>query len=130
MVPRLDMCRSILSLSKIAHQMWRDHPFNQRNRTIKRTVGVKVGGYREAGRGDWTKFEKRGSRKYRGVFIRKKTLKISHPPIIKPTTHSWLPLISSKNFHFTHFLHTISFYTLFLLSVMVIHNIVNYKQLL
>ena len=40
--------------------MWRDHPFNQRNRTIKRTVGVKVGGYREAGRGDWTKFEKKG----------------------------------------------------------------------
>ena len=38
--PRLDMCRSILTLSKIAHQMWHDHPFSQRNRTLKRLVGV------------------------------------------------------------------------------------------
>ena len=41
------MCRSILSLRKIAHQMWRDHPFSQRNRTTERTVGVEVGGGRE-----------------------------------------------------------------------------------
>ena len=41
------MCRSILSLSKIAHQMWRDHPFGQRNMTTERTMGVGVGGDRE-----------------------------------------------------------------------------------
>ena len=40
------MCRSILSLSKIAHQMWSDHPFSQRNRTTERTVEVGL-------RGDW-----------------------------------------------------------------------------
>ena len=30
-VAGLDMCRSIIPLRKIAHQMWRDHPFSQRN---------------------------------------------------------------------------------------------------
>ena len=62
-VQRLNMCRSILSLSKIAHYMWCDHPFNQRNRTTERTVGVGVGvgGDRKVGgRGRWTKFEKVG----------------------------------------------------------------------
>ena len=39
-VPRRDICRSILSLSKIAHQMWRDNPFSQRKRTTEKTVGV------------------------------------------------------------------------------------------
>ena len=39
-MPRLNTCRSILSLSKIAHQMWHDHPISQRNRTTERTVGV------------------------------------------------------------------------------------------
>ena len=48
-VPRLDMCRSILSLSKIAHQMWCDYSFSQRNRTTERTVGVEVRGDREVG---------------------------------------------------------------------------------
>ena len=48
-VPRLNMCRSILLLSKIAYQMWRDHPFSQRNRTLERTVRVGVGGDREVG---------------------------------------------------------------------------------
>ena len=46
------MCRSILSLSKIAHQMWHDHPFSQRNRTTERSVGVRVGGDREIGGGE------------------------------------------------------------------------------
>ena len=45
------MCSSILSLSKIAHEMWRDHPFSQRNRKRVRTVGVGVGGDRKVGRG-------------------------------------------------------------------------------
>ena len=50
-VPRLDMFKSILSSSKIAHQMCCDHPFSQRNRTTERTVGVGVGGDREVGGG-------------------------------------------------------------------------------
>ena len=37
--PRLNMGRSIISLSKIAHQMWHNHPFSQRNKTIERAVG-------------------------------------------------------------------------------------------
>ena len=47
--PRLNMCRSILSFCKIAHQMWHDHPFSQRNRTTERTVRVGFGGDREVG---------------------------------------------------------------------------------
>ena len=59
------MCRSILSLSKKAHQMWSDHPLNQRNRITEKTVGVRVGCDREVEVGRWTKPEKQG-RKYRG----------------------------------------------------------------
>ena len=54
------MCGSILSLSKIAHQMSHDHPFSQRNRTTERTMGVEVGGDREMRGGGWTKFENGG----------------------------------------------------------------------
>ena len=43
LVLRLDMCRSILSFSTIAHQMWRDHLFSQRNRTTERREGVGLG---------------------------------------------------------------------------------------
>ena len=43
----MQKCRSILSLSKIAYQMCRDHPFSKRNRTAERTVGVEVGGDRK-----------------------------------------------------------------------------------
>ena len=39
----LDMCRSIISLSKIANQIWRDQPFSQRYKTTERAVGG-VGG--------------------------------------------------------------------------------------
>ena len=46
LVPRFDMCGSIISLSKIAHQMWRDHLFGQRNKTTERAVSV----------GGWTEF--------------------------------------------------------------------------
>ena len=52
------MCRSIMLLSKRTHQMWRDDPFTQRNKTIKRAVGVDVGGNGE-GRSS-TNFEKGG----------------------------------------------------------------------
>ena len=42
MVPRLDMCRSIISLNRITHQMWRDHKFSQRNKATKRAVGWRL----------------------------------------------------------------------------------------
>ena len=45
-----------MSLSKITHQMWCDHPFSQRNNATKRAVGVEVGG----GGGGWKKFVKGG----------------------------------------------------------------------
>ena len=45
------MYRSILSLSKMAYQIWQDHPFSQRNRATERTVGVRIGGDREVGVG-------------------------------------------------------------------------------
>ena len=41
------MCRSIISLSKMAQQMWRDHPFSHRNKTTERAVGLGIGGDRE-----------------------------------------------------------------------------------
>ena len=43
------MYRSILSLSKIAHQMWRDYPFSQTKMATERAVGV--GGRRWQGSG-------------------------------------------------------------------------------
>ena len=58
------MFRSILSLSKIAHQMRRDLLFSQRNRTAERIVGVGFGGDREVGEGGR---QYRGSSKNRGV---------------------------------------------------------------
>ena len=54
-VLRLDMCTSIIPLSKIADQMWRDHPFSQRNKTTEEEVEVGVLGSRDGG---WTKLEK------------------------------------------------------------------------
>ena len=47
------MCRSILSLNKIARQIWFGHPFSQRNRTAEKTVRVGVGGDREVRGGRW-----------------------------------------------------------------------------
>ena len=58
----LGMCRSILSLSKIAHQLWCDLPFSQRNKTTERTIGVEIRGDREMGK---RIFEK-GGKQYRG----------------------------------------------------------------
>ena len=56
-VLRLDICTSMV-LSEIAHQLWHNHPFSQRNKTTEWAVGVEVGGDRE-GR-SWTKLEKVG----------------------------------------------------------------------
>ena len=99
------MCRSILSLSKIAYQTWHNHPFFQRNWTTERTVGVGVGDDREWGGLD--KIWKRGwaisggLHKIGGLIhvyrLCKGTFKISHPPIIKPTPHSWLPPIRTMS---------------------------------
>ena len=44
------MCKSILSISKIANQTCRDHPFSQRNKTTERTVGLGGGDDKEVGR--------------------------------------------------------------------------------
>ena len=41
-IPRLDMCRFIIILSIIAHQMWRDHSFSQRSKTTEKAVGVEI----------------------------------------------------------------------------------------
>ena len=56
-VLRLDMCTSIISLSKI--KLWCDPPISQRNKTTEWAMGVEVGGGRKGWRvGVWTKFEK------------------------------------------------------------------------
>ena len=69
-VLRLDMCTFMISLSKIAHQMWRDHPFSQRNKTTEWADGVVTGGDREggmwAGGESLDKTWKRRGRQYRG----------------------------------------------------------------
>ena len=59
-VARLDICRSIISLSKVAHQMWHNHPFSQKNaRQQRKQWGWGLEATRK-GRGSWTKFEKGG----------------------------------------------------------------------
>ena len=50
-IPRLDMCRSILSLSKMIQQLWCNHPLSQRNKTIKKVVGMEVAGDGKRGGG-------------------------------------------------------------------------------
>ena len=53
---RLDMRRSIISLSKLTDQMWCNHPFSQRNKATEKAVEVEGG---DDGDGQ-TKFEKGG----------------------------------------------------------------------
>ena len=48
-VLRLHMCTSMISLSKIAHQMWHGHPLSQRNKTTKWAMGVGLGSNRGRG---------------------------------------------------------------------------------
>ena len=56
-LPRLDMDRSIISLSKIIHQMWHNHPFT--SNVTQYTHSEQWGWKLEArGKGGWTKFEK------------------------------------------------------------------------
>ena len=62
-VLRLDICTSMISLSKIAHQMWRDHLFSQRNKTTEWAVGVGVEGNRE---GELDKIWKSRDKQYMG----------------------------------------------------------------
>ena len=54
-ISSLNMCRLVISLSKITHQMWHDHPFSQRSKAIKRASGLEDGGE---------------GRQYKGVFIK------------------------------------------------------------
>ena len=98
------MYRSILSLSKVAHQVWRDQPISQRNTTTVRAVGV--GGDRKVGDGGG-QILKKGVGNVRGALHKitgltplfqlcKETSKISHPPIIEPTPPPLQPFL--KNF--------------------------------
>lgn len=41
-VLRLDMCISIISLSNIMHQIWRNNPFSQGNKEAKRAARLEV----------------------------------------------------------------------------------------
>ena len=58
-VRRLNMCTSMILLSKMVHQIWHDHPFSQKKQGNRISSGVGVGDNREL-RGHWTKFEKEG----------------------------------------------------------------------
>ena len=63
-VLRLHLCTSMISLSKIAHQMWRNHPFSPRNKTTEWAARMGIGGDREGGVLD--KNWKRVGRQYGG----------------------------------------------------------------
>ena len=69
---KVQKCRSILSISKITHQMWRDHPFSQRHRTTEWAIGMGVGGDRGVGGGGGLekKNEKEGVGNIGWVFIK------------------------------------------------------------
>ena len=54
---RFDICISMISLTKIAHQRRSNHLFSQKNKAAELAVRVGVGGNSE---GRWTKFEKWG----------------------------------------------------------------------
>ena len=56
LVPRLDMCRSILLLSKIAHQMWHDTHLAKEAGQQKKQLGWRLEVTEKWGRGGWTKF--------------------------------------------------------------------------
>ena len=57
-VLRIDMCIFMILLNKMAHQMWHDCTFNQRNKTTERAVREGVGGDRgERGAGQNLKKE-------------------------------------------------------------------------
>ena len=98
LVPRLDMCRSILSLRKIAHQIWCDHPISQRNnrkssggRGLKwqESGGVGVGLGRQYGGGV---FIKQGGQHPSANYVKSlKKFPISAPIMKLPPPHSWLP---------------------------------------
>ena len=63
------MCSSKISLSKITHQMWHNHPFSQRNKTTERAVGGEGFKLTWKGGGVGQNLKKR-IWQYRGVFIK------------------------------------------------------------
>ena len=67
-VLRLDMCTCMTSISKIAHQMWCNHPLAKEIRQQNEQWGWELDATGKGG--GWTKFEKGRGRQYRGgVFI-------------------------------------------------------------
>ena len=88
--------------------MYHDHLFSLRNMTTERALGVGVGGDREVGRGVDKIWTGRGVGNIEGLHkitglaplsqLYKKTLKISHPPIIETTPPIPVLPISSKHF--------------------------------
>ena len=54
------MCRPKMSLCKITHQMWHNHPFSQKNKATKRYWGIGLCVYGGGGGGGEAKFEKGG----------------------------------------------------------------------
>ena len=46
-IPSLDICRFIILLSKITHQMLHNHTFSQRNKATEKAVEVKAGDKKE-----------------------------------------------------------------------------------
>ena len=108
------MCsKSILSLSKIVHQIWRDHPFNQRNRTTERTVSVGVRDDRDMGEGVGKNLKKgsgvKGNMKWglHKIWEVSTLLLWKKLPIPHYKTNSLTPPISRKKFpsppHYNHF---------------------------
>ena len=67
-VLRLDMCTSMISLSKIAHQIWHNHPFSHDEQgNIMSSEGE---GWEKWRRGSWTEFEKWGVANIGEVFVK------------------------------------------------------------
>ena len=65
------MCRSILSLSKITHQMWHDYLFIQRKWSTERILGMGLEVTGEWGEGlGWKKTETEGVGNIEWVFIK------------------------------------------------------------
>ena len=66
MVPRLNMCSSIMPLSRTTHQIWDNLLFSQRNKATKKAVEVNVG----MRRGGSQNFKKGGLHNVRGSLKR------------------------------------------------------------
>ena len=84
-VLRLHSFRSIISLSKITHQMQRDHTFSQRNKATKRGWPAELA----------KSLKKRGSKHLGRVFIKYKIGVRSPPPAMYVTLSRYASIIVS-----------------------------------